>query len=59
MANTPTKKWYSSKTIWVAIITIALGILTAVEANLTLGVVAIAKGVLDFLLRYTTTTTIE
>ena len=55
-----TKSWFKSKAVWLGIITISVGVLAVFETNFpTIGWVAIAKGVLDVLLRFATTTPIE
>lgn len=55
-----TKKWYLSKTIWLAVITAVLGILTAVETQYgAQGWIISAVGILNAILRISTTSTIE
>lgn len=54
------KPWYQSKTIWLAVIQGALGVLAAVTATnpdvATIGSFAVVKSVLDIVLRLITET---
>lgn len=54
------KKWFKSRTFWLAVLTISAGIVTVLETNLPLvGWLAIAKGIIDVFMRYATTTPLE
>lgn len=53
------KKFYHSKTIWVAILTGAIGIVVALETQFpAIGWIVVAKAVLDVFLRLISTTEI-
>lgn len=59
-----TKKWYSSKTMWVAIATSVVGILMAVSDSLAqsgqdTGLFVVAIGLINAGLRFVTGTRIE
>ncbi len=59
-----TKKWYSSKTMWIAIATSLVGILMAVSESIEVsggdaGVLLSIVGVVNFILRYVTSRPIE
>jgi hypothetical protein len=53
------KNWYQSKTVWIAILTIAVGILSFIQANPQIGVLATVIGSLNIILRFATTTSIK
>lgn len=56
----PSKAWYTSKTIWIALATALLGILTTVQAQYPdLGWIVTGIGVVNFFLRMTTATAIK
>ncbi len=57
-AAPPVKPWYRSKTVWVAILTVAGGITVLVGKWVppAVGVTAIIKGILDLILRIVFTT---
>lgn len=60
MTKKTTTKWYQSKTIIVAIVTGCIGIVTAFSTQFPeIGLLITAKAVLDVLLRFITTTSIE
>lgn len=60
MAKIEEKKWYESKTIWVAIITGAMGITVAVQTSFpAVGWVITLKALLDLALRFATTEPIK
>lgn len=61
MATKKTKKaWYESKTIWIALLTGVMGIITAVETEYKLpGLLITAKSLIDMWLRLNTTDAIE
>lgn len=55
-----TKKWYASKTLWVAILTGIIGVLVALETQYpAVGWIITGKAVIDFLLRMVTTSSLE
>lgn len=58
-----TKKWYQSKTIWIAVAQGVAGVLVAIYASNpsleTVGIGATVKSLLDLYLRYTTVTEIK
>ncbi len=53
------KRWYSSRTVWIAIVQGIVGIVTAILASnpelQTVGAVVTLKSALDIILRYLTT----
>jgi len=54
------KKWYESKTMWVAILQGVFGILLAFETQYGgVGFIILGKSIIDFWLRYLTTKPIE
>lgn len=54
------KKWYYSRTIWVAVITAILGVLTVVNQEIPdQGWIITAIGLINFALRLDTTHTIK
>lgn len=54
-----TKPWYTSKTIWVAIIQAVVGVMVVLQGQYPgWGDLVVASSVLNFLLRYVTTTAI-
>ncbi len=58
------KKWYESKTMWIAIATSLVGILMAVSESIEVsggdaGVLLSVVGVVNFILRYVTSRPIE
>jgi len=48
------KKFYKSKTLWIAVITFLIGGLTAVNGQLELGSIVALKAILDIVLRFLT-----
>ncbi len=58
MANI--KKWYKSRTVWVGILTAAVGLATTFATEYPeIGVIVTAKGVLEIALRFITEIKIE
>lgn len=54
------KKWYYSRTIWVAIITAVIGVLTVIGQEIPdAGWIVTAIGILNFALRLDTTKVIK
>jgi hypothetical protein len=55
-----TKKWYYSRTLWVAIITAVIGVLTVLGQEIPdAGWIVTTIGILNFALRLNTTQTIK
>ena len=45
------KNWFKSKTIWMGIIEVAIGVLVFISGQLEIGGVITAKGIIDIILR--------
>lgn len=53
--NTPYKKWYLSRTVWLAVIQGIAGVISVIAVeNPTIGGILITKSVIDILLRFVT-----
>lgn len=59
MAKQEIKKWYQSKTVWIGILTIAGGVITAIADELATGGVLTGIGILNIILRNITKAKIE
>ena len=54
------KSWYKSRTIWIAILTGATGVMVALSTQYpTLGWIVVAKGLLDAMLRLATSSELK
>ena len=53
------KQWYQSKTIWIGILSIAIGVLSFLADNPDLGIFATASGIIGVVLRYLTSSPLE
>lgn len=51
---TQPKKWYQSKTLWIAVITVGLGLLEFVQGQLEMGITLTAIGLINTALRLVT-----
>lgn len=54
MAETNAKLWYKSKTLWVAIVTVGLGLLQYIQGELAIGAALTGIGLANALLRLVT-----
>jgi hypothetical protein len=58
--NMDSKKWYASKTIWIALLQFIGGGLVVLSTNYpAIGVLGMLKSVIDILVRYNTASPIE
>lgn len=54
------KKWYTSRTIWIAILTSVMGLIVAFDSQYPgIGFLMIFKSFIDVVLRFITTTEIK
>lgn len=54
-----TKSWVKSKMVWVGVIEVLIGVLTAISGNLQIGTPLTVFGILQIILRVITTTSIR
>lgn len=61
MKNTKqtSKKWYKSKVVWVGILTILGGVITGISGELQTGSELTALGIINIILRYMTSQSIN
>lgn len=59
MVKLLSKEWWKSKTMWLNVLAIALGVGTAIQADLQSGVVITAGGVFNIIIRVYTNTQIK
>lgn len=53
------KKWYKSKTLWVAILTIAMGVAEFVQGQMSSGATLSVIGIVNVFLRLVTAQTVK
>ena len=59
MTKLETKKWYQSKTVWMGVLAVAVGVLTGIQGELSAGAEITFFGVMGIVLRALTTTKIN